>query len=255
MLKSKLRKAIAVAALGLSFNVYASGVPTVDVASFAALMQQFQTLTQQLSEMKENVNQLTSLGDNFKNQFKGKIDSYLDLINNTSFTKTAEGYLPDNAAEVLAVIKNGTSDNPEIQRTINQIMNDNSSLSKIDEGKLKETLQYQRRRAAAYQANAQAAYNAAVARQKKGQELAEQSASVSSEKEGRALGLAMQAQTNTALNELTKQQALDQIHKAQKDKEEQDKAEEVAAVNQQSCKEYIKASGLKVDYNDFPGCK
>lgn len=225
----------ATAALFLSVNALASGVPTIDAASFSALMQQFLTLKQQLQTMKTNVEQVTNLKDNFRNQFLGQIDYYESMIDNISFRKIASGYIPENASEVLSVIKSGTSANPAIQSTIERIMNSSDTLKELQPGELKTALAQSRRRMAYYQATAEQSYNAAGARQKMAQELAKKSAEVGNEKEARALGLAMQAQNLVAINDLARQQALAQIKAAQKEEEERKNAEENAKWLQGAC--------------------
>lgn len=236
----------ATAALLLSLNVFASGVPTIDPAAFSALMQQFLTLKQQLQTMKSNVEQITNLKDNFRNQFRGEIDYYESMINNISFRKTASGYIPENASEVLSVVKSGTSANPGIQGTIDRIMNSSDALKALQPGELKTALAQSRRRMAYYQAAAEQSYNAAGAREKMAHELAKKSAKVSNEKEARALGLAMQAQNLVAINDLARQQALAQIKAAQKEEEERKIAEKNAVIFQKECKE-IEASGWKLE--------
>ena len=235
----------------LSLKIFATGVPTIDAASFTALMQQFLTLKEQLQTMKSNVEQITNLKDNFRNQFLGEIDYYESMINNISFRKTATGYIPENASEVLSVIKTGTSSHPAIQGTIERIMNSSEALQELQPGELKTALERSRRQMAYYQAAAEQAYDAAGARQKMAHRLAEKSAKVGNEKEARALGLAMQAQNLVAINDLARQQALAQIKAAQREEEERKMAEKNAALWQKECREAkarAKEFGYKLPY-------
>ena len=105
MLTIKLRKLLTATLLSASMGIaYASGVPTIDAAALGQLVLEFERLGEQLKTQMENLKQVTETKDNFL----GQIAYYKDLIDNIQFRKTADGYIPVNANEVLSIINTKT---------------------------------------------------------------------------------------------------------------------------------------------------
>lgn len=209
MLTIKLRKLLVTTLLSASMGIaYASGVPTIDAAALGQLVLEFERLGEQLKTQMENLKQVTETKDNFL----GQIAYYKDLIDNIQFRKTADGYIPVNASEVLSIIKDGMqSENPEIAKTIDNIMASSPALEELKDDDLKKALEKSRREMAYYQAAYQEAYTAAGKRQEMAHELGKKSAEVSNEKEARALSLAMQSEELVATNELARLLAMEQL--------------------------------------------
>lgn len=209
MLTIKLRKLLTATLLSASMGIaYASGVPTIDAAALGQLVLEFERLGEQLRTQMENLQQVTETKDNFL----GQIAYYEELINNIKFRKTADGYIPVNASEVLSIIKDGMqSENPEIAKTIDNIMASSPALEELKDDDLKKALEKSRREMAYYQAAYQEAYTAAGKRQEMAHELGKKSAEVSNEKEARALSLAMQSEELVATNELARLMAMEQM--------------------------------------------
>lgn len=220
----------------LSLNIsHASGIPVIDASAIAQLVMEFEVLQNQLNTQKNNLKQVTATKENFI----GEIDYYASLINNIEFRKTADGYIPVNASEVLAIIKNGMgTENPEIAATIDRIMASSPALQELTDSEMKTVLENSRREMAYFQGAYQEAYNAAGKRQEMAVNLGKQSASVENEKQGRALGLAMQSEQIIATNEISRLMALDQMKKAKLETEEQNK-EELMELVKQNRKEFF----------------
>lgn len=223
MLTTKLRKLLTATLLSASMGIaYASGVPTIDAAALGQLVLEFERLGEQLKTQMENLKQVTETKDNFL----GQIAYYKDLIDNIQFRKTADGYIPVNASEVLAIIKDGMqSENPEIAKTIDNIMASSPALQELKDDDLKKALENSRREMAYYQAAYQEAYTAAGKRQEMAHELGKKSAEVSNEKEARALSLAMQSEELVATNELARLMAMEQMKKEQEEIAKRNKIE------------------------------
>lgn len=231
----KLRTLFATAILSAALTVHAGGVPTIDAAALGQLVMEFERLGEQLKTQQRNLEQVTETKDNFI----GQIQYYLDLIQNVSFRKVADGYIPENANEVLAIIKDGmAAKNPEIAKTIDDIMASSPALKELEEGELKKTLEKSRREMAYYQAAYQEAYNASNERIKKAHELGEKSAEVSTEKEARALALAMQSEELVATNELSRLMSMEQMRKQEEELEKRNK-EEMEELIKQKRREYF----------------
>ena len=214
--------------------VGAKGIPVIDKTAIAQLIVEFALLKEQLETQQNNLLQVTETKENFV----GEIDYYASLINSVEFRKTADGYIPVNANEVLAIIKNGAAaENPEISATIDRIMASSPALEELEGDELKGVLENNRRNMAYYQAAYQEAYNAAGKRQEMAVNLGKQSAGVKNEKEGRALSLAIQSEGVVATNEVARLLAVEQMKLAQRETEEQD-ARELEALIQQNRRNY-----------------
>lgn len=224
-MKKSLKTTLLTAALAVSMHANAAGgVPTIDGAALASLMQQFVLLNEQLSTMQENLMQTKSTADNFI----GEVQYYRDLISNISFQKIAGGYVSENASEVLEIVRNGmNSKNPAISAKISEIMQSSPALKELEEGKLKQALEKSRREMAYYQAAYEQAYNAANERLQMAAQLGDASGKVQTEKEARALQLAMSQQQLVALNDIARQMAMEKMRDAE---EEQRKANFKAAM-------------------------
>lgn len=241
-METSVKLALLSAALALVVNVGASGVPTIDGANMAQMLVQFRTLTDQLNNMKTNVKMVTDTKDNFI----GQIEYYKNLISNISFTKTAQGYIPNNASEVLAIIKEGLgTSNPKLVARIDEIMKSSPALQELSTGEKKMALEKARREMAYYQAAFEQAYNAAGERQNMAAQLGEQSAKVTNEKEARALALAMQQQNLVAVNDVAKILTMEQMRQAKEFEESQKAKEESAKAIQKLCAELKEVGGMK----------
>ena len=243
MLTIKLRKLLTATLLSASMGIaYASGVPTIDAAALGQLVLEFERLGEQLKTQMENLKQVTETKDNFL----GQIAYYKDLIDNIQFRKTADGYIPVNANEVLSIIKDGMkSENPEIAKTIDSIMASSPALKELKADDLKKALEKSRREMAYYQAAYQEAYTAAGKRQEMAHELGKKSAEVSNEKEARALSLAMQSEELVATNELARLIAMEQMKKEREEIKERNE-EELDKLIIQKRKDYFKSKiGIK----------
>lgn len=219
----------------LSANVHATGIPVIDASAIAQLVMEFMVLQEQLSTQQSNLQQVTETKENFV----GEIDYYANLINSVEFRKTADGYIPVNANEVLAIIKDGmAAENPEIAATIDRIMAASPALEELTGEELKTVLENSRKNMAYYQAAYQEAYNAAGKRQEMAVQLGQQSASVKNEKEARALGLAIQSEGVVATNEVARLLAMEQMKQSMRETEEQNK-KELDSLIMQSRKEYF----------------
>lgn len=231
---TKTIRAVLLTALLSAGAIHAKGIPVIDKTAIAQLIVEFALLKEQLETQQNNLLQVTETKENFV----GEIDYYASLINSVEFRKTADGYIPVNANEVLAIIKNGAAaENPEISATIDRIMASSPALEELEGDELKGVLENNRRNMAYYQAAYQEAYNAAGKRQEMAVNLGKQSAGVKNEKEGRALSLAIQSEGVVATNEVARLLAVEQMKLAQRETEEQD-ARELEALIQQNRRNY-----------------
>ena len=149
----------------------ATGIPVVDVAGLAQAVQQYTTLTEQLTTLKDQYDNAVKQLESLKAQAETAKNMYEDLSGISGHANMLQGavaqlhsYLPAQLADPSAMVSGELSSAVAQLRSMKERFSAEQLFPDAAQAKERELYQDQSDQAFAYKANAQAAYNKFAAR-------------------------------------------------------------------------------------------